>query len=111
MKRIIVILAIVLSLSSISYGAEQLDLSPAVVCNAYRMTQLFFDWTNQIINVSLTCVQTGEIKQFSYTGGPAQTLMIGLNKANFSTNSFQKRVMQQLVNDGKLAGTVSGTPD
>ena len=111
MKRIIVILAIVLSLSSISYGAEQLDLTPAIVCNAYRVTQLYLDWTNQIINISLTCIQTGEVKQFSYTGGAAQTLMIGLNKANLSTNSLQKRIMDKLVSDGKLGGTVSGSPD
>lgn len=47
-----------------------------------------------------------------YEGATAVTLMTALNKANLSTNSLQKRILNQLASDGKLpAGTVTGTQD
>ena len=46
-------------------------------------------------------------------GNPVATnLMVALNKANLTTASLQKRVLQQAVTDGKLpAGSVTGTVD
>ena len=45
-------------------------------------------------------------------GEPATVMMTALNKADLTVNSLQKRILEQLVSDGKLApGTVTGTPD
>jgi hypothetical protein len=41
----------------------------------------------------------------------AVTDMIALNKANLSTTSLQRRVMNRLTALGRLSGTISGTPD
>jgi hypothetical protein len=37
--------------------------------------------------------------------------MAALNKADLSSNSLQKRVLQKLIDDGVIPGTVSGAPD
>ena len=37
-------------------------------------------------------------------------LIVSLNKANFSTISLERRIINQLVTSGYLTGTVSGTP-
>lgn len=42
----------------------------------------------------------------------ATDLMNALNKANLTTKSLQRRILEQLAADGKLgAGAVSGTPE
>lgn len=46
-----------------------------------------------------------------YVGTTAHTLIAQLNVANLSTTSLHKRVLNRLIADGKLAGTVSGSPD
>lgn len=76
----------------------------------YRVVQLTFDWTNPAIGIGLRG-SNGESAQFQYTGAQATALMIALNKANLSVKSLHRRVIEQLIADGKLAGTVSGSPD
>jgi len=44
----------------------------------------------------------------TYSGAPADALMLALNKANLSTQSLHTRVIAQLIADGKLAGAGSG---
>jgi len=51
---------------------------------------------------------TGLVVPGSSTGA---TLLKAQNKMNFSVNSRQKRIFQQLTTDGVLLGTVSGVPD
>jgi len=95
---------------------EQLDLTnaettPAINTTFYRVVFLLFNWrapAEIMIHLEGT---NGEIKQFRYEGAAATALMITLNKANLSTISLQKRVLQKLVADGLIAGTVSGAPD
>lgn len=41
----------------------------------------------------------------------ALTLIQQLNKANLTTKSLERRVMERAIADGKLAGTITGTPD
>lgn len=53
----------------------------------------------------------GKSLQCVYADTAADSLLISINKMNFSVTSMQKRVMQQCQTDGKLgAGTISGTP-
>lgn len=46
-----------------------------------------------------------------YDDADAEALIIGLNKANLSTNSLERRILAKCQQDGKLgAGTITGTP-
>lgn len=56
--------------------------------------------------------ENGVRSSYEYTGPLALSLIIQLNKADLSTISLNKRILQRLVVDGKLpTGTVTGTPD
>lgn len=93
------------------------EVTPQITTANYHVIAIQLYWEQQTIIITLRG-DNGELKTFTY-GGPAPDdnrakatqLMIALNKMNFSVNSLQKRVIQQLVNDGFIAGTVTGTPD
>jgi len=93
--------------------AEQLDLATPIAApsrTTYSVQRIVLDWPAAAIQVWVKGSDTVEVFA-EWTGAPATALMIALNKANLSTSSLQKRVLQQLVTDGKLpAGTVSGAP-
>lgn len=38
------------------------------------------------------------------------SLIVSLNKANLSTTSLEKRILNQLISSGFLEGSISGTP-
>jgi hypothetical protein len=52
-----------------------------------------------------------ERSSYSYQGLEAETMIRTLNTANLSTKSMHKRILEKLSNDGKLPGTITGTPD
>ena len=57
-------------------------------------------------------VTTGPPLNVTYnasTNPTGASLIIALNKANLSTTSLEKRILNQLIASGYLAGTVSGT--
>lgn len=96
------------------------EVQPQVVTANYQIAYINFNWESPTIVIGLRG-ENGELKVFTYGGNnpdntpadrtKARNLMIALNKMNFTTNSLQKRVIQQLVTDGFIAGTVTGTPD
>lgn len=92
--------------------AESLTLtSPANKSQTkWDINYLTLNWQEAIITVKLTG-NNGEIFFHSYTGSTATTMMIQLNKANLTSNSLQKRIFTQLINDGLIAGSVTGSPD
>ena len=95
--------------------AESLTLTnpevvPEVSNTFYRVGYLLLDWDQARIVVHLRG-QNLERKEFRYEGSEATTLMTILNTANLSTTSLHKRVLNKLIADGKIAGTVTGTPD
>lgn len=101
---------------------EQLDLSSPVVredISSYRVGAICYDWQGARIDIRLFDPVTGETatqnpvtgEPFSYRGQTALDLMIAVNKLNFSTASMHKRIIDRLVADGKISGTVSGTPE
>ena len=93
---------------------EQIDFgTPHVIdprtATFFKVRYLSLDWDRQNILIRLS---DGSIfKEFIYTGQKALDLMVALNKANLSTSSLQKRIINQLITDGHLSGTISGTPD
>lgn len=94
------------------------EVTPAITTDNYRVIYLALHWERAEIVIHLRG-DHAELKEFRY-GGPsasqadktkALNMMIALNKANLSTNSLHKRILNQLVTDGLLAGSVTGTPD
>lgn len=94
--------------------AEQLDLTTPITgptTSNLMVVQLGLDWEAAMIHIGVKNTVTGYRQHFDYTGSTATNLMVALNKANLSTKSLQRRILEQLVADGKLVGTISGTPD
>ena len=91
---------------------EQLDLAavvqPPAVSN-YRIDRLVLDWAAACIDITLRDNAGGTITA-TYSGQEATDMMLILNTANLTTNSLHKRTLTKLINDGKLVGTISGTP-
>lgn len=84
--------------------------SPPPQQTTWRVNEVYFNWDAQSIQVGLKGTN-GEAKHHAYTGATAQSLLVSLNKANLSTTSLHRRIINQLVSDGIIAGSVSGSPD
>lgn len=90
---------------------EQVDITPVQppARTHYTISRLTLDWDSACIDIVLRD-NTGETQSHTYSGAEATTLMRGLNTANLTSNSLHKRTLARLIADGRLAGTVSGTP-
>lgn len=96
---------------------EQVDLTtpeiyppPGPATNYWRVDDLRLIWSAKLIKIELLG-QNGERKKFAYDeAAGAVTLMTFLNTANLSIKSLHRRIMERLISDGKLSGTISGTP-
>lgn len=86
------------------------EVQPQIVTADYRVRRLVLDVEGAIVLIQLRGTN-GEAKEFLYEGSVARTLITGLNTANLSTKSLQRRILERLVADGKFAGSVTGTPD
>ncbi len=84
--------------------------SPPPQQTTWRVNEVYFNWDAQSIQIGLKGTN-GEAKHHAYGGATATALLVSLNKANLSTTSLHKRIINQLVGDGVIAGTVSGSPD
>lgn len=94
--------------------AEQIDLTTPIVVSKttdfFRVVKLGLDWRAAVIAIVLEG-ENGELQSYRYEGSEATTLMIALNKANLSATSLQRRILNRLIADGRISGTVSGSPD
>ena len=96
--------------------AEQIDLTAPydptpVTASKFVIARLDLNWRGASIVIEVYDSVSGLSRTFTYEGATATNLMVALNKANLSTKSLQKRVLEQLIADGKMAGTISGSPD
>ena len=93
---------------------EQINLTTPVPGTAdrtnYIVDELHFQWTRQRIDIYLLA-NNGERQHFDYEGQVATDLMVALNKADLSTKSLHRRVIEKLVADGLLSGAISGMPE
>lgn len=94
---------------------EKVDLStPDQVepgTNTYRVSRVDLNFDGEYIGIWLVG-DNGEVKEISYNeNNGALALMITLNKVDLSAKSLHKRLLEKLIADGHLAGTVSGIPD
>lgn len=76
----------------------------------YKVNELHLNWGAASIQIGLIGTN-GEAKHHNYSGTTATVFMTALNKANLSTTSLHKRILERLVTDGVIAGTISGSPD
>ena len=94
--------------------AEQLDLTTPVLATGgtsfWKVDSLHLFKDKAVISIILDG-DNGERLTLGYTGSEATDLMIALNKADLTIKSLHKRILERLVTDGKLAGTISGLPD
>lgn len=96
--------------------AEQIDLTQPYQpdprqATAFTVERIDLNWGAQSIGIEIEDAASGVRRVIHYEGETAVQLMIGLNKANLSTKSLHRRVLERLLADGHLAGTISGTPD
>ncbi len=96
------------------------EVVPEVTTATYRLVGLGLDWERALIVIRLRGAN-GETKEFRYGGNdpsvtPAEretalALMTALNTANLPVKSLQRRVLERLIADGKISGSVTGSPD
>ena len=95
--------------------SEQIDLTTtdqaAPGTSSYHIVRLDLNFEAKSIGIGLIG-ENGERKEISYgEDAGAVALMRALNKANLSTKSLHRRIMEKLIADGHLAGTISGAPE
>lgn len=104
-----------LLVNSACMAIEQVDLTTPFVVDPSSSTFLTVDVLTLNRSRSLIYIETigsnGVRGRFRYEGATATNMMNVLNKANLTNNSLHRRILNQLINDGKLSGTVTGTPE
>ena len=86
------------------------EVVPAITTTDYRVVFELKDIEQRLFVVHVRGTN-GERKEFRYEGSDALDIMRVLNKANLSVKSEQRRILERLTADGKLAGAVTGSPD
>ena len=122
--RSVILVLILTALEIIRLPAQEVvTLSSAIVATpsatVMRPSRVEFNVLLGTVQVSLypwvdgAFVTTNPPLNVTYNASTNPTgaaLIISLNKANLSTTSLERRIINQLVSSGFLAGTVSGTP-
>lgn len=123
MKRLLPILLVLLALPVIAQEKIVLNVPVYVSPGAteFRVADLYLRRAHPERQAEIVAIYRevtgndfvlgGKTLQCQYNGPDAEVLLIALNKANLSTISLEKRILQRCQADGKLgAGTISGTP-
>jgi hypothetical protein len=84
------------------------EVTPAITTTDYQLASLLLDLEASRIVVTLKGTN-GERRQVIYEDAAAT--LKALNTANLTVKSLHRRVMEKLIADGKVAGTIAGTPD
>lgn len=118
--RSALLLAALLSVSA--FAQERVTLSTPVKADpgatVFRVSELNLNVEGHSITVRLreadgagAFVRDGHFLAFGYVDAEADALLSSLNTANLSIKSLQRRIIEKLVADGKVAaGTISGVP-
>lgn len=112
MRSLLIALAFCSTIGLVAQERVDLTTPETKPTNAqYSISRLTLDLDAASIVVELKG-QNGERLTKAYTPTTTPTglaLLTALNKANLSTRSLKQRVFDQLVSDGTLVGTVTGT--
>ena len=115
MKTLLIAVLMSLLLSAPVFSAEQIDLTDPDQAVAgtltYKIIQLVLDMEQGRIVVRL--VGSGGQRKEVVLGDAAnaRAMLKALNKADLSVKSLNRRIMEKLLADGHLEGSISGTPD
>ena len=93
--------------------AEELTLTTPITKPStlgWTVARLDFNWREAIIHVELLGTN-GERLEHDYRGTLATNLMVALNKADLTVKSLHRRVLERLLADVVLDGTISGSPE
>lgn len=92
--------------------AEELILTvPEVKTNRdYRVIAIYKHYPDGIFHVDLRGTN-GEHFGHEWRGDIARTFIRALNTANLSIKSEERRILDRLVLEGIIVGTVQGSPD
>ena len=102
--------------ASVSVAVEQLDLTTPETFSApssityWRIDELHLYKSEAKVIIALIGTN-GEKRTYTFTGSLATTYLVALNKRNATTTSNEKWTLNQLVTNGYLNGTVSGSPE
>lgn len=118
MKKIILL---ALLITTPAFAQEQLDLTTSIPAeapqvDAYKVARIILDRLNKSIEIQVwDGLNRSTLKPFNLNDQDhnAFTLMKQLNNGtiDLSTQSLEKRILNKLVSEGFLSGTISGTPD
>jgi len=86
------------------------EITPQITTTDYRVSYLQLDIERASVVIHLRGTN-GERKEVRYDGPAATSLMGALNTANLSVKSLQRRILERIITDGRIAGAVSGSPD
>lgn len=79
--------------------------------STYVLKELNLDWVNKTVVVVLRG-SNGENKEVVYGEDDGSMAMLrSLNKVDLSVKSLHRRIMERLLADGHLVGSISGAPD
>lgn len=113
---LIFVLVLIATAAGDSQEAVVLTTPPPGVTQ-YSITELQLTWGDGtpttcriIVRLKPNVADVAELRH-DYTSDTACMLIKALNKANLTTVSLQRRVMNQLITDKVLSGTVTGTPE
>ena len=115
MKFVLIAFLASLFLTVSALAEERVDLTTVDQAQGgtvvYSVAQLVLDWERGRIVVRL--VGDNNVRKEVVLGDAenARSMMRSLNKANLSVKSLHRRIMEELITRGYLAGSISGTPD
>jgi hypothetical protein len=72
---------------------------------------VWIDANNCAIYITLVANIPTDTFDHQYEGAEACTMLRALNKANLTTNSLHKRILDRLIADKVLVGAVAGVPE
>ena len=84
---------------------EYISLTTPEQIIRYKLDQLILRWSDGVIIIGLLA-NTGQYKNIKYDGQKANLLMGVLNTANLSTKSLHKRILEYIISDGVIKGTI-----
>ena len=115
MKKFTLILISVMINAFICKAEEQVNLTSPIVADPsvtslFKLQEVDFNLNPSNPKITITLSANSVTRVFTYSGTQATNLMTALNTANLSIISLRARIFNQLINDGSISGTVTGTP-
>lgn len=119
-KSVVLLCVLVLIAAPLISAQEEVEVTkPAVAADVVKLrpVRIIMDLENQDLQIRFreylggVPVDGGVVVTHQWVATEAVTLMKQINKADFSTKSLIRRIMEKAQADGKLSGTIIGAPE